>query len=144
MPSNVTLNSQHVTLLPTLTIGAAVSATATTPVTVAPGAKYVIVQARFLYGASGTSTKAYFQTSLDGGTTWLDVMSFAFTTSAATKISSVSSDIALTAATAPSDGAMTDNTIANGLLGNMFRVKYVTTGTYTGATSLRVDAIFKG
>lgn len=130
----------HVQLLPALTIGAAVSATATTPV-ILPSVKYLAAQAKFLYGAGGTTTKAFVQTSLDGGTTWLDIMSFAFTTSALTKVSSVTADIALAPATSPGDGALTDNTILTGLLGDRFRVKYVTTGTYTGATSLTVDII---
>ena len=131
-------------LLPALTIGAAVAATATTPVTGLTGMKYLVAQATFLYGAGGTTAKAYVQTSIDGGSSWIDVMCFSFTTAAATKVSAVKCDTALAAAVAPTDGSLTNDTILSGLLGDRVRVKYVTTGTYTGATSLQVDMIAKG
>lgn len=130
----------HVQLLAPLTIGAAIPATSTTPVLIS-NAKYIAAQAKFLYGAGGTTVNAYIQTSLDGGVTWLDIMNFSFTTSAATKVSSTTGAIALAPATSPGDGALTANTILTGLLGDRFKVKYVTTGTYTGATSLAVDIV---
>jgi hypothetical protein len=134
---------QRISLLPALAISTAVSATATTPVTVLSGMKYLAVQANFLYGADGTTVKAYVQTSLDGGSTWLDIMSFAFATTAVNKVSAVVATTALAAAGTPTDGSLADNTILNGLLGDRIRVKYVTTGTYSGATSLEIDAIAK-
>ena len=74
----------------------------------------------------------------------VDIMCFAFTTAAATKMSAVYAGIALGAAVTPTDGSLTDNTILNGALGDQFRLKYVTTGTYSGATSLQVDLVVKG
>lgn len=141
---DVHTSGQRISLLDPLTIGAAVAATATTPVTILSGMTYLVAQAKFLYGAGGTTTKAFIQTSLDGGVTWIDIMCFAFTTSAATKVSAVVATTALTAGITPTDGSLTDNTIVSGLLGDRVRVKYVTTGTYTGATSLEIDAIAKG
>ena len=125
------------------TISTAATVT-TTPTTLLAGMKYLVAEAQFLYGAGGTSAKAYVQTSLDQGATWIDIMCFAFTTSAASKVSAVSSTIALAAAVTPGDGALSDNTILNGLLGDQVRVKYVSVGTYTGATSLQVDMLAKG
>lgn len=127
------------TLLAQTTIGAAGTVT-TTPIRGIGSAMYLLVLIKFLYGAGGTAVKAYIQTSLDGGTTWIDIMCFAFTTSAITKISKVSGEIALAANVTPGDGALTDNTILDGVIGDMLRVKYVSTGTYTGATSLAVVA----
>jgi hypothetical protein len=34
---------------------------------------------------------------------------------------------------------LTANTCKDGLLGNMYRAKYTTTGTYAGNTSARID-----
>lgn len=134
----------RVNLLPALTITTAVSATATTAIEGLSGMKYLIAQAKFVGGTDGTSVKAYVQTSVDGGVAWIDVMSFAFANTAAVKVSAVVMTTALAAGVAPADGALADNTILNGLLGDRVRLKYVTTGTYSGGTSLEVDVIAKG
>ncbi len=84
------------------------------------------------------------QTSVDGGASWIDIMNFSFTTAAASKVSAVVGTTALAAAAVPGDGALASNTILSGLLGDRLRLKYVTTGTYTGASSLAVDALVKG
>jgi hypothetical protein len=145
---NVHVNSLYTVLLAPLTIAAAVAATGTTPVTVLGGAKYLVAEAKFLYGAGGTTAKAYVQTSLDGGVTWMDIICFAFTTSALSKVSAVSADVAFAASAyvpiAPTDGSLTDNTSIQGIFGDRFRLKYVTTGIYSGATSLAVYAHIKG
>ena len=67
-------------------------------------------------------------------------MNFAFTTSALTKFQKVSTEIALAANIATSDAALADNTILDGFLGSEIRVKYTSTGTYSGATSIAVIA----
>lgn len=124
------------TLLPATTIAAAVTGTVgvTCPT---EGLRDLLIEAKFLYGAGGTDAKAWIQTRVKGGT-WRDVMNFAFTTSAATKWSKVSVAIALAAARTASDAALGDDTILDGFLGDEVRVKYTTTGTYSGATSLEV------
>lgn len=140
-------NYQEIILLPTLTIAGAVSATATTPVTGLGGMKYLAVEAYFLYGAGGTTVDAYVQTSLDRGVSWIDIMEFAFTTSALKKVNSVSIFQTSAAPYAPvtyTDGALTASTAVPGILGDRLRVKYVTVGTYTGATSLAIYALAKG
>jgi len=114
--------------------------------------KYLVAEAKFLYGAGGTNATAYVQTSFDGGLTWMDIIAMQFTTAAASKVAAVSANISFdpddTAPTyppvTPTDGSLTANTCVNGLLGDRIRLKYVTTGTYTGATSLAVYAHAKG
>lgn len=141
-------DSQFLILLAPLTIAAAVGATATPAVKRLGGAKYLVAEAVFLYGSGGTNASAYVQTSLDGGLSWMDIIAFQFTTAALNKVAAVSADIAFAASAyvpiAPTDGTLTANTSIQGILGDRFRLKYVTTGTYGGVTSLAVYAHVKG
>jgi len=113
----------------------------TDPLSLPFGITSLAVQSVFLYGSSGTDVTVYTQTSLDGGTTWLDIVNHHFTTSAATKISQVRQAIALAAAVSPGDGTLTDDTILDGLLGDQIRVKFVSTGTYAGTTNITVNVV---
>ena len=133
-------HSRKIDLLPALTITGAGTVTST-PQRFMEGVKYLLLQATFTYGSGGTTAKAYVQTSSDGGTTWRDVASFAFTTASAKKFSALSASIALAAAQGVSDGALADDTILNGLIGDLWQVKVVSTGTYGGNTTLAVAAV---
>lgn len=127
-----------------LTVAAAVSATTTTPVTGLGGMNYLVVTGVFLYGAGGTDAIARVQTSVDGGLSWIDIVSLGFLTAASTKVSAVTTRIAPAAQAAVyTDGTLAVNTVIQGVLGDRLRLKYVTTGTYSGATSLAVYAIAK-
>jgi hypothetical protein len=42
------------------------------------------------------------------------------------------------------EGALAPNTCKDDLLGNMYRAKYTTTGTYAGNTNVRVDLMTDG
>lgn len=128
------------TLLPSTTITTAVSGS-TSPVATVENAVAVSLTCQFGYGSGGTSAKAWVQTSVDGDV-WTDIACFAFTTTSLNKVAAVSMNIAHTHATA-TDATLGDNSIANGRLGNQFRVKYTTTGTYAGGTTLEVTADFK-
>ena len=44
----------------------------------------------------------------------------------------------------PTDGTLAANTCKDGLLGNMYRAKYTTTGTYAGNTAVRIDLVTDG
>jgi hypothetical protein len=98
--------------------------------------------ATFAYGSGGTTAKAWVQTTLDGGATWVDIASFAFTTSSASRAYNLTA-AAVTSIATPSDGTLADNTAVNGLLGEQYRVKLTTVGTYAGSTTLAVWAIPK-
>jgi len=98
------------------------------------------IQGKFTYGSGGTSAKAWLQTSLDGGTSWIDIANFAFTTATATRVYSLDGT-AVTTIYTPTDATLTDNTVKNGILGDKYRVKYTTTGTYAGSTTLAVSIV---
>lgn len=125
------------------------SATITTAVTGSVGSTYLIrnaqpnnlyLQAVFTYGSGGTSATAYVQTSFDGGTTWIDIASFGFTTASATKVVNLSALNSVTTVYTPTDGSLSSNTVKDGLIGPRLRVKYTTVGTYGGSTTLVVTA----
>jgi len=136
-------NRQY-TLLATGTISAAQSNQLSPVAYDLAGMIVLICQAGFLYGSGGTSVDAYVQTSFDGGTTWVDIMEFSFTTSAATRLHSVRVYTAVAANYTPTDGTLTANTIKDGLLGAALRAKWSSVGTYAGATSLTIAAVVKG
>lgn len=102
----------------------------------------LILHATFLYGSGGTTAKAWVQTSFDGGVTWVDIATFAFLLAAKTRMG-VLTTVAVTTLATPTDGSLADDTVVNGFLGHMYRVKLTTTGTYAGATSLKIVAMPK-
>lgn len=126
--------------------------TITTPVTAVTGPQLQVrnvagsaaptsisVQANFVYGSGGLTVNWWLQTSLDGGTTWCDVFTQALTTSSSRQAANISSST-VTALAACTDGAGSGIAV----YGNQWRVKYTTTGTYAGNTTLRVDVIGNG
>ena len=92
--------------------------------------------ARLAYGSGGTDCTVYVQTTLDG-TNWFDIACFAFTTSSASRLVNLSGLTPVSSLYTPTDGALSDNTVKDGLLGHRFRVKVTSTGTYAN-TSLSV------
>lgn len=144
LPTHRLTGAFQQTLLAAATITAAAAGVVSTPVTQLGEMKGLIVQAVFTYGSGGTKVTVWVQTSFDGGTTWVDIMSMTFTTATATKISSVLHLTGSGASYVPTDGALLDDSIKDGLLGDRLRVKYTSTGTYAGGTTLAVTAVSKG
>ena len=103
--------------------------------------RYLAVQSNFARTSGGTTLKVYLQFSVDDGQTWADVASHAFTTTSGRKVSAVKASTALAAATVPTDGSLTDDTILSGLIGTKIRVKTVIVGTYVG--TLDVSAVIR-
>jgi hypothetical protein len=99
----------------------------------------IAVQANFTYGSGGTSVDAYLQTSLDGGSTWIDIAQFHFTTASARFAYNLNSQTPVTTEYTPTDGTLTANTAKDGFVGPLYQVKLASTGTYAGNTSLRID-----
>jgi len=131
-----------INLLPTRTITTAISGEAGDPYIFGRlDAGGLIVESIFDYGSGGTTAKVWVQTSLDGGTTWFDIVSHAFTTADLSKVSAISLAIApASQGFTPAEAALTDNTIIQGILGDRIRTKLTTTGTYGGSTTLAVWA----
>ena len=128
------------TLLPSIVLAAAV-ANQLSETTTVENVVAVSLTAKFVRAAGGATAKAWVQTSTDGDA-WADVCSFAFTTTSLNKAAALTQNVAHTHATIV-DAALADNTLLNGRLANKYRVKYTTTGTYTGASSLEITADFK-
>jgi hypothetical protein len=120
-------------------IGAAIGLSVSNPVRFIVAPRNVCVQANFTYDSGGTTVNAWLQTSLDNGTTWVDVAQFAFTTAAGRFVYNLNSQTPVTTEYTPTDGTLAGNTSKDGILGNQIRVKYQTTGTYGGASALSVD-----
>ncbi len=93
-------------------------------------AQHVTVQARFVYGSGGTSAKFYLQSSLDNELTWFDVICFAFTNQSKRFIAAASLGMEEANPEAIEDGELMNNTARQGVLGDVFRVKYVIVGDY--------------
>jgi len=99
------------------------------------------VEIRFSYGTGGTTCKVYVQTSLDQGVTWVDVICDSVTTTSETLVYNLSGLTPKTTGLAPSDGALADDTCVDGILGDRWRVKLTTTGTYVNTSvSVRLMA----
>ena len=99
----------------------------------------VIIHSNFDYGSSGTDFEAEVSTSLDGGTTWVEVYVHAGTTADERKVVVLKS-----AAVAAYDGttAVSDDALKDGIIGTLWRCRVTTNGTYAD-TTLRVDIIAK-
>jgi hypothetical protein len=96
------------------------------------GNKGMSMQMVFTYGSGGTTVDAKVQTSLDGGTTWVDIWHASqFTTSNATRLASVQQVVSVSDT---SNAALGAATIRDGFLGPLLKVTYTGVGTYTSTT----------
>ena len=103
------------------------------------------LQANFTVGTTGTTVRAWVQTTIDKGVTWIDIANFYFTT-AARKFTALSADAPFGTAAAPATALeavlltpLGNNLAVNGLLGDRIRTVVTTTGTYD-ASVLTVTA----
>lgn len=135
MPSQIVLMDE--------TITTAQTATTKTVVTGFARAKGVTIQCNFTYGAGGTTAKVWVQTSFDGGATWVDIANFAHTTASLRRLFSLDSTGSVGTIVTATDGTLADDTSENDLIGDQLRVKFTSTGTYSGDTTVRVDVTAK-
>lgn len=111
------------------------------PVVVHGGVRALDLQARLdVVGSAGTSAKAWVQTSIDGGATWLDLACFAFTTASAVKAARLPGT-ALKSPAAIAEGTLADDSVSDGPFGERFRVKVMSVGTFGAGTTLSLVAI---
>lgn len=94
------------------------------------------IQANFNYGSGGTSLKVIVETSLDQGTTWVEVVRLAFTTASEENVVNLSGLTPKTTVVTPA--ALSDDTCLDGIFGDRWRCKILAVGTYAGNTSLSV------
>lgn len=99
------------------------------------------LQARLAYGSGGTTARLYFQTSLDGGTTAIDIACVLFGTAGEMEVINLSGLTPKTTQIQPTDGGLADDTAIDGVLGDRLRCKVISTGTYAGQTVLSVRAV---
>jgi hypothetical protein len=78
-----------------------------------------------------------------GGTTWVDIANFAHTTSSLSRAYNLSAQTAVTTVYTVTDGTLADDTCKDGLIGDQLRVKFTSTGTYAGTTTMKVYAVAK-
>lgn len=95
----------------------------------------------FRWGSGGTKVQVYFQTSLDQGSTPIDLWCMTATTASKARAVRIKPDGVVNT---PTDGALTDDLLATGLvLGDRLRVKYVVTGIYGGSSLLVARAVVR-
>jgi hypothetical protein len=123
----------------TITAAQALAVVPGGPLSLVDAPTSLCVQANFTYGSGGTTVNAYVQTSVDGGLTWIDIAQFSFTTASARSVFNLNSQTPVTTQYTATDGTLTANTAKDGILGPLYRVKLATTGTYAGATNLKID-----
>lgn len=125
------------------TVTAAQTASTKTSVSGLARAKSCALHCNFDYGSGGTNSKVYVQTSFDGGTTWVDIACFAHTTSDLRRCANLSALTPVTTIYTATDGSLADDTVKDGLIGDLLRVKFTSTGTYGGSTTMKVHAVLK-
>jgi hypothetical protein len=104
----------------------------------------LIIQGNLTYGSGGTTIDVWVQTSIDGGTSWTDIANFHWTITGSRLMYTLSSATPVTTQYTPTDGTLTANTAKDGVLGNLYRAKYSTTGTYAANTNVRIDLMADG
>ncbi len=117
-------------------ITTAVTALVLTPVIDLDGLTAITLQVRFAPVSGGTTCKAWVQTSLDQGQTWMDVFCADFTTTAGFKIVTLSGLTPRTTVLAPTDASLADDTAVDGVLGDRLRLKVTSTGTFGSGSVL--------
>jgi hypothetical protein len=111
-----------------------------TAITGLDGMTAVTISARLAYGSGGTTVTVYVQTSIDQGTTWIDIASILFGTASEHQVLNLSGLTPKTTFATPTDGSLTNDTAVDAILGDRLRCKVVSTGVYSGSTVLSVRA----
>lgn len=102
------------------------------------GLESLTISARLAYGAGGTTVVAVISTSIDQGTTWVEIARLDFATAGLQKVVNLSG---LTPRTSPlSVAALGSEGCNDGVLGDRLKCTATSTGTYTGSTVLSVRA----
>lgn len=98
----------------------------------------VTIDVHFQYGNGGSSVSVIVQTSLNQGTTWIDIARFDFTTVGDERVATLTRDFL---AYPYLVGSLFSESVVNGVLGDRLRTVVTSTGTYTNSTVLSVRAM---
>jgi hypothetical protein len=110
-----------------------------TPLIDLEGMSRLTLSARLAYGSGGTTVVAVVQTSLNQGTSWIDIARFDFSTVGLEKVMNLTT---VTSLTSPySVISLVAEGGVNSVLGDRLRSVVTSTGTYTGSTVLAVRAM---
>lgn len=90
----------------------------------------------FVYGSGGTNCKVMIETTLDQGTTWIEVARFLFAQASEQNVVNMSALTPVTTVYTPA--ALSDDAVKDGVFGDRWRAKVTSTGTYAGNTSVSV------
>lgn len=102
------------------------------------GAEALDLECQFAPTSGGTTAKVYVQTRIGADGTAFDVACFAFTTTAAKKLLSMRGVASHLTLQTLYDAGLPDDTAIDGMLGDQFRIKVVTTGTYGAGSAAQV------
>src|SRR5882672_4551588 len=86
------------------------------------GMTALTLQARFAYGSGGTAVLVFVQTSIDQGTTPVDIACFGFDTASAVALVNLSGLTADESIVTPTDGALGAGYVVDGILGDRLRL----------------------
>lgn len=92
------------------------------------------LQANLNWGSGGTSLKVLWETSLDQGTSWIEVCRMAFATASEENIVNLSGLTPKTTVVTPA--ALSDDSCLDGVFGDRWRARILAVGVFAGNTSL--------
>lgn len=92
------------------------------------------LQANWNWGSGGTSVKVLWETSIDQGSTWIEVCRMAFATASEENVVNLSGLTPKTTIVTPA--ALSDDSCLDGVFGDRWRARILTVGTFAGNTSL--------
>lgn len=105
------------------------------------GMSRLTLSARLAYGSGGTTVIGVVQTSLNQGTSWIDIARFDFATTGLEKIYNLIDESSVTSPYTVV--ALVSEGVVNGILGDRLRVVVTSSGTYAGSTILAVRAAIR-
>lgn len=97
------------------------------------------VVAQFVAMGGGTAVDLWVQTSIDQGVTWIDIAHFSWAAASVVVAVNVSGLVSITAPVAITDGGLAVNSVREGILGDRYRTKITSIGTYAGGTRATVN-----
>lgn len=110
-----------------------------------PAGKFtsLLLRGAMAVGTGGATLDAWVQTLIDD-LGWYDIANFHWVNTPSQFAFNLSSLTPVTAeVTLGAAQSLAANTVRDGLLGARYRVIWTSTGTYSGGTTLRVDAVFR-